>query len=289
MIIQDEPGEAAVYNTPLRRFLAILLIALLIAIFVFWRVENDRAERLRMRFVEHFVPGLELRQVPARLVADLSDAMSGYFATRRRLQSLESEVRALRAWRERAERLEYENAQLQRLVDLRSLPRHATVAAKILFDTRSHSRQSILIGLGRDQGAKEGYPVLGKVGLIGRILTAGNEVSRVILLSDAGSKVPVMLPNSGVSGLVAGDNSSEPRFEFASDIGPVRPGQRVVTSGKGGVYPSGLLVGTVIRRADGSLRILPAETLAQADYVRVIKHQRTEQLDDDDVPLIVAK
>ena len=89
------------------------------------------------------------------------------------------------------------------------------------------------------------------IGLVGRISGVGQNTSRVILLSDASSRVPASVQPSGQRAMVAGDNSSAPLLDFLENSDLVRPGDRVVTSGDGGVFPAGVLIGSVAADPDG--------------------------------------
>jgi cell shape-determining protein MreC len=99
------------------------------------------------------------------------------------------------------------------------------------------------------------------IGLVGRISGVGSRTSRVILVTDTSSRIPVTIQPSGQKAMLSGDNSPLPPLDFVEDDDEVRPGDRVVTSGDGGVFPAGLLVGQVVmgsrpaaaRRAGGRL------------------------------------
>ena len=287
MSLRGEPDETAFYRTQLKRFSAILIVAFLAVLFIFWRVENERAERLRMMLVEVITPGLELRHLPGRALHRMSESVTGFVSARRQQEALEEDIRSLEFLRQRVTQLEYENFQLRRLINYRSPPQNSTMAARILVDTRTRVGRSILIGIGREQGAMEGWPILGGIGLLGRIVVTGEDVSRVILISDVSSKVPAKLYGSATVGMVVGDNSATPRFEAFSGTGSIAPGQQVFTSGNGGVFPPGLLIGTLVRLADGSMHILPSENLDNLDYVQVLDSRMLEDFGNS-VPLVIA-
>ncbi len=79
----------------------------------------------------------------------------------------------------------------------------------------------------------------------GGISGVGNRPSRVILLTDSNSRVPVVVQPSGQKAILSGDNSMQPPLDFLENPDKVQPGDRVVTSGDGEVFPAGLLVGSV--------------------------------------------
>ena len=86
------------------------------------------------------------------------------------------------------------------------------------------------------------------LGLVGRIAGVGERSARVILLTDASSRVPAVVRPSGQRAIVAGDNGRAPALEFIDQTDELQPGDRVVSSGDGGLYPPDILIGQVVRR-----------------------------------------
>ena len=117
------------------------------------------------------------------------------------------------------------------------------------------------------------------LGLVGRISGVGSSTSRVLLLTDASSRIPVSIPASGQNAILAGDNSPYPFVDFLEHPDRVRPGDRVISSGDGGVFPAGLLVGQVFQGRDKRLRVRLAADYERLDFLRVLRsHQVTRDL-----------
>ena len=112
----------------------------------------------------------------------------------------------------------------------------------------------------------------------GRITGVGEKSSRVLLLTDNTSRVPVTIQPSGQRAMLSGDNSSLPVLEFIEDVEEVRPGDRVVSSGDGGVFPAGLLAGNVVMARDGRLRLRLAADYERLEFLRVLRSQQAEQI-----------
>ena len=108
----------------------------------------------------------------------------------------------------------------------------------------------------------------------------GDSTSRVLLLTDTSSKVPVTIQPSDQRAILAGDNSSVPPIEFLEDPDLVRPGDRVVSSGDGGVFPAGLLIGQVAQDPGGRLRVRLAADFERLEYLRVLRHLGSERIED---------
>ena len=114
------------------------------------------------------------------------------------------------------------------------------------------------------------------LGLVGRVSGVGEKISRVLLLTDVSSSIPVIIQKTRQRGLVVGDNSDHPLLSFFESAKTIRAGMRVVTSGDGNVLPSDLLIGTVSRDKKGSLRVILAAEFNKLNYLRVLMHNNNE-------------
>jgi rod shape-determining protein MreC len=118
------------------------------------------------------------------------------------------------------------------------------------------------------------------IGLVGRISGVAKNTSRVILLTDASSRIPVTIQPSGQRAIVAGDNSATPPIDFIESPDLVRPGDRVVSSGDGAVFPAGLVVGQVATDPGGRLRVRLAADYERLKFLRVLRSHPTERVTD---------
>ena len=125
----------------------------------------------------------------------------------------------------------------------------------MLADSGSPFRQSVLLNVGARDGIRDGWATMDGIGLVGRISGVGAKTSRVILLTDSNSRIPVVVQPSGQKAILSGDNGDLPPLDFLEDQTEVRPGDQVFSSGDGGVLPAGLPVGQVVMGTDGRLRV----------------------------------
>jgi rod shape-determining protein MreC len=133
-----------------------------------------------------------------------------------------------------------------------------------------------MVNAGAEQGAARGQAAVAEGGLIGRLTEVGSRAARVLLITDLNSRIPVVIPGvtpaSRTSAVLAGDNSDRPRLVFASEPKAIRIGDRVVTSGDGGVFPPGLPVGIVASVDPGGARVEPYAELPRLDYVLLVDY-----------------
>jgi rod shape-determining protein MreC len=118
------------------------------------------------------------------------------------------------------------------------------------------------------------------LGLVGRISGVGSNTARVLLLTDTSSRIPITTQPSGQRALVIGDNSPSPLLDFIESPDQVRPGDRILTSGDGGVFPAGLLVGQVIQDRTGRMRVRIAADYERLEFLRVLRSYPKDRNND---------
>ncbi|MCL4165083.1 UNVERIFIED_CONTAM: hypothetical protein GTU68_002991 [Idotea baltica] len=182
----------------------------------------------------------------------------------------------MQTWKEAALQLEQENARLLDLNKVRLDPRLTYVTGVVLADSGTPFRQSVLLNVGARDGLVEGWATMDGIGLVGRISGVGENTARVILLTDTSSRIPVVIQPSGKRAIVAGDNSAAPPLDFLENPDLVRPGDRVISSGDGGVFPEGLLIGQIAADPGGRLRVRLAADFERLEFLRVLRHHGTD-------------
>ncbi|SIO55217.1 rod shape-determining protein MreC [Rhodovulum sp. ES.010] len=268
------------YARPIRRILIGGTVVCLLALFVLWRIDSPRVERFRAALVDAVVPSFDWALVPVTKTAELIEGFQSYARLAEQNQELRRELRQMKAWKEAALQLEQENAKLLDLNKVRLDPELTYVTGVVLADSGSPFRQSVLLNVGARDGILDGWATTDGLGLVGRISGVGHSTSRVILLTDSNSRVPVTVQPSGQRAVLAGDNSAAPVLDFVEDPEQVRPGDRVVSSGDGGVFPAGLLVGHVAMGRDQRLRARLAAEYDRLEFLRVLRSHANEVIRD---------
>jgi rod shape-determining protein MreC len=271
-------GPQPDYLSGIRRIVIGTAVFLLVALFLIWRIDNARVERLRVTIIDRFVPSFDwtIRPIAAtgRMVADLRAYQRVYDQN----AELRRELQRMQGWREAALQLEQRNARLLALNNVRLSPRLTFVTGEIMADAGSPFRRSAMVNVGADDGVTDGSAVMDGLGLVGRIAGLGRQSARIIFLSDSSSRVPAVVLPSGQRAIVAGDNTAYPVLEFLEAPDSIRPGDRIVSSGDGGLYPPDILIGRVATTPDGRHRALIAADYGRLDYVRVIRFRPSEQI-----------
>jgi len=238
---------------------------------------------------------------PARAGEGFFSRIGNMWGASDRIEELEQENRELQAWRELAERLAERNARYEALL---RMPADAfgegadienSIAAQLVLDSGGPFTRTLVANAGADHGVRNGYIAVNENGLIGRVVSVGRRSSRVLMLDDYNSRIPVMGDASRVRAVLAGQATrppelithpyqvQAPRMDFIVGAQSLREGERIITSGDGGLYPRGIPVGVARRQNDGSWRVALAAAQRPIDFVRIIPYVGVVAPEDEPV------
>jgi rod shape-determining protein MreC len=257
-----------------------ILAVLLLGMYLLWRIDSPRVERLRIAMIDRFVPSMDWAMAPVTGLTNIARDFQSYTRIYEQNQGLRRELQQMKAWREAALQLEQENARLLDLNKVRIDAKLTHVTGVVTADSGSPFRQSVLLNVGARDGIMDGWATMDGIGLVGRISGVGQNTSRVILLTDTNSRIPVTVQPSGQRAILVGDNEAAPTLELIENRDLVRPGDRVVTSGDGKVFPAGLLVGQVAQSPDRRLRARLAADYERLKFLRVLRSHDGELIED---------
>ncbi len=276
----SDRGQSEDFSGPLKRLLLGVLLLCLLGLFLVWRIDSPRVERFRAQVVDRVVPRMDWAMAPVTGAVKVLRDFQSYQRMYQQNQDLRRELQQMKAWKEAALQLEQENARLLDLNKVQLDPRLTYVTGVVMADSGSPFRQSVLINVGGRDGIMEGWAAMDGLGLVGRISGLGRSTARVILLTDTSSRIPVTVQPSGQRALLIGDNSLAPLLDFVEAPDQVRPGDRVLTSGDGGVFPAGLVVGQVFADPGGRMRLRIAADYERLEFLRVLRSFARERIDD---------
>ncbi|MDT8327272.1 MAG: rod shape-determining protein MreC [Roseovarius sp.] len=273
-------GQGDDYTGPLKRLLLGVVVLCLLGLFLVWRIDSPRVERFRAQVVDRVVPSFDWAMAPVTGAVNILRDFQSYQRMYHQNQELRRELQQMKAWKEAALQLEQENARLLDLNNVQLDPRLTYVTGVVMADSGSPFRQSVLINVGARDGIMDGWAAMDGLGLVGRISGVGRNTARVILLTDTSSRVPVTIQPSGQQALLIGDNSAAPPIDFIENPDQVRPGDRIMTSGDGGVFPAGLLIGQLAEDPGGRMRVRIAADYERLEFLRVLRSYGHEDLND---------
>lgn len=178
--------------------------------------------------------------------------------------------------------LEEENSKLRAALDFKQRSKFHLVPARVIARESATWWAQVLIDRGSQDGIEPDMPVLTEAGVVGKTTTVAKRSAAVLLIADENCKVAVSIEGAKEQGILSGARTStsqspELAIRFLPKNAEINPGKKVYSSGvSGGVFPSGLLIGTVLespkaRELDAQVRVAPAVDLARLEGVFVIR------------------
>ena len=164
--------------------------------------------------------------------------------------------------------LELENSQLRKLIDEQIESPSNLVSARVMIDKQSPYLNSFVINIGSNKDIKNGMAVLDGKNFIGRIVDVNFFSSRVLLVSDLNSKIPVLSEPSGSHAILSGRGTNEPTLEYLSKNNSIQDGDKIYTSGKEGIFTPGLVVGKA-QIEKNKIKVLLFADLDQITFVNI--------------------
>lgn len=252
-----------------------LLLILSIVFLVTSQAAPEWARRLRAGVFDSFEAVFVVLSTPTKKASTLVEHVTGLSDMASDLATLREENTRLKQWYNRARQLEAENASLRSLVHLADLPQSHAVTARLIAENAGSFAKSLVVDAGREEGVTPNSVAMTGTGVVGRVMTISHTTSLVLLLTDASSRIPVMIENSRHRGILAGDNSAQPQLLYLPNDASVAVGERVLTSGDAaGIYAPGLPVGVVVSVQPHDIRIQPFADLNRLDFIQLIDFGR---------------
>jgi len=274
MSLRDNPlGELKVPLTWTAGIVFIVVLITSVAILLSDRREafdTDAYGNPRTMTDRVMAPVGDALSTPGRLTGEGVEGVRGYFFAVSENRRLRAELENMKQWRDVAIALRDTNERYRTILGLKTDPPIPMATARIVTDSRGPFANSRLANAGSEKGIKPGNPVMSENGLVGRVVGVTQGVSRVLLLTDAASRTPVMIDRTNARAILTGDGGVNPKLEYLRGQDPVKNGDRVLTSGDGGVFPRGLPVGVAVKGLDGRWRVVLASDKAAIDFVRIL-------------------
>lgn len=186
-----------------------------------------------------------------------------------KIAALESQVRDLARWKSLAETMSLRMTRYEKLLGLVGETQGPAVMARVVAEERGPFAATRIANAGSANGVREGFSAVNEYGLVGRVVRVGEYTSRILLVTDFNSRIPVMGTRSGDRALLVGDSASGARLLEPETPQKIVPGEMWVTSGDDGQMPLGVSVGRA-RLEKGEWRIDLTMNDAPVDFVRLV-------------------
>jgi rod shape-determining protein MreC len=253
------------------RLLLVGTVLAAIAMMILNRTAPDTAKQLRSNATDWASPLLDVVTAPVRGLSSAWDWTASFFTRAATFRTLQSENIQLKLERERARELSVQHAQLRQLLKV-SEPTSGTVrVARIVGASAGSYLQSAIITAGNHQGVKPNQPIRDAEGIVGQVIEVGRWSSRVLLITDSQSRIPVRSVRTSQLGYAAGQNASLLVVTMAEPGSDIASGDLFVTSGEGGIFPPGIPVGKIAAILKGEAQLTAAAQLRRLNYALILR------------------
>lgn len=270
--------------------LLLILVSVLLLLSSLYSAQASVFQKAREGVIDAASPVLELLSGPISYVNGVVGNFSDYFSVLKQNEALRAENAELRQWMDEALELREVVAAYDGLQTYSAPPDAQPIDAYVIGESNDAFARSMLVNAGRARNIEVGQAVVDDKGLVGRIVDTGVSASRVLLLTDIQSRVPVYVEGANVEGILVGNTRAYPTISFTQSSDPVEviPGQRVMTSGAGGVLPRSVPVGVIEGQSNDDIVVRLYANYARTRLVRIINYEFPEigEIVDDAVPVV---
>ncbi len=278
--MKQRPGTVVRLATPVKawaqRFAVFLLIGATFSLMLLGKIDTMVVERARVAVLDAVAPLLDAASRPVSSINTAFDEARSLARLREENAALREEVQRLSGWYQEAQRLSGENRSLRNLLNLAPDPTRRAISARVVGDQGSTYVRSVLVAAGARDGLRKNQAALTGAGLAGRVVEVGWRAARILLITDINSRIPVLVGQARDRAVLAGDNSETPELLYLAPGTSISPGDRVVTSGHGGIFPAGLPVGIVVAVTEKGVRVRPFADWSHMEFLQLVDYELPE-------------
>jgi len=254
-------------GTQQRFSLFVLVILSVILIFV-ESIETKPLNIIRSFIKDTIYRGSAVVSVPSKGFNNITNYVKGHLNLYDNYNQLKKENKELKDNISKSAFLELENSQLRKLIDEQIESPSNLVSARVMLDKQSPYLNSFVINIGSNKGIKNGMAVLDGKNFIGRIVDVNFFSSRVLLVSDLNSKIPILSEPSANHAILSGHGTSEPTLEYLPENHNIQDGDKIYTSGKEGIFTPGIPIGEA-KIVKNKIKVLLFSDLRQITFINI--------------------
>ncbi len=257
-------------KTAFKRLIYVFLVGSAVALIFIGKIETVLVDKIRANSSDISAPILEVLSAPVLLARNAANHIVDLANLIEENERLKEENTRLLQWQVFARKLEAENKELKSLLRFDPGPDAKFISARAIAEIGSTFARVLLINVGEDKGMRTDLAVMTGDGVVGRVISAGERSSRVLLLTDINSHVPVLVGEKATRAILEGNNTENPSIKFVDSDADLSPGDLITTSGHGGIYPQGLPIGVVAGEIEGEILAQTFVDWRRITFVRVI-------------------
>ena len=247
------------------------LFALIVVSIIFLsveKIETKPLKYLRALVKDVIYRGAMVVSAPSKSINNFSDSIMQHVHLYDDYSKLKKENNDLKNKISEKNFLELENNQLRKLIEEQVSSTANFTSARVMLDKQSPYLNSFIINVGSNKNIKNGMAAMDGTNFIGRIVDVNFFSSRVLLISDLNSKIPVMTEPSANHAILSGRGDSKPTLEYLPKNHNIQDGDKVYTSGKEGIFSPGIPIGEV-KIEDDIIKVLLFSDLSQITFINI--------------------
>lgn len=252
----------------------VIVIALAVVLVLVGKAQSGLFDKARAHVTDWMAPALEKVRAPVQGFDRWIGSIGEIFSVYEQNLKLKEENARLRQWRNVAIVLQGRVNRYQTLLHAVPDPKLNAVLARVIGRASRPFLQTMILDAGKMHHAAPGQAVVDTRGMIGRVYLTGERTSWVILLTDINSRIPVTIAPGNVQAIMTGDNTAMPSLDMVSRLVTLHAGDQVVSSGDGGLLPSGLPVGTVVPDNNGGYRVALLADASSSQDVEILNFSK---------------
>jgi len=254
------------------RYSFVFFVILSITLIVFDKKDILNSSYIRSKIVNSIFRTKDL------LLSNLSnlDKLTLSFTSKNELilenQYLREKIEQNNLFKLKSERLEIENNILRKELSLQPPSIENYILVKVIADTQTDYNKTIIINAGKNMNFSKGDTALTNKGLIGSVIEVYDKYSRVLLINDINSKIPVRVGKNNKKAIISGNNTNKMDLLYLKENVSFDDGDIVYTSGDGGYFNSGIPIG-ILKNNNNAIHIEPFNDISQPQYINVFINQ----------------
>lgn len=264
-----------------KKFAIVLLFLVAFAMMLFNKTDSVLIDKTSSVATDVISPLIDVLVIPARIASSVYDYFYDFSNIREENKKLKEENRQLVIKSNWAETLAVENKLLANLLNYTPPAAATFVTARVIAEEGDVFSHSLIAYTGGNKNVKKGQVVLSDAGVVGRIDSVGAMYSKIILITDINSKIPVMIEKNRTRGILSGDNTSVPKLIFTPLEAEPAIGDKIVTSGVAGVFPAGLPIGKIISIDKNNIKVKTFSDLDRIEYIKIVDYSPAGVLQDE--------